>query len=458
MRIRTRIVLFSIAVTTIALALTATLLILFVRKTTVEAITSTAVVDATNFTSFFQREKQEEAQMSKLLGRTYGLYRFRKLAMHEQFTLHNGEEYLYNAFGFEPESVLNEEKTSSSDSLACNIIDFHSTRYAIVVSHTYLDQFPYTLCLVRDVTETFRQMNRIQWYCVALTAIVAAMAAVLVWLGIRNILSPIGTLRRAAADIASGHYRNRIAVRGKDELSELAEEFNRMADAVEQHTEALSERNERQQMFINDLSHELKTPITSILLNSETLLKRRVSREEQMNALASIYDQGQWLERLSQKLMTLVMLQGEIDRVPTPVSELIKAVEESTRIGIEEQGMHFSATADESEIRMDFDLMRSAVANLVENAKRASEPGNTIWLSALNRTIVVRDEGKGIPESELERITEPFYMVDRSRSKKKGGSGLGLALVKEIVGAHHGRMWIESTVGAGTTITLFFGE
>ena len=231
-----------------------------------------------------------------------------------------------------------------------------------------------------------------------------------------------------------------------------------MADAVEQHTEALSERNERQQMFINDLSHELKTPITSILLNSETLLKRRVSREEQMNALASIYDQGQWLERLSQKLMTLVMLQGEIDRVPTPVSELIKAVEESTRIGIEEQGMHFSATADESEIRMDFDLMRSAVANLVENAKRASEPGNTIWLSALNRTIVVRDEGKGIPESELERITEPFYMVDRSRSKKKGGSGLGLALVKEIVAAHHGRMWIESTVGAGTTITLFFGE
>lgn len=458
MKIRTRIVLFSIAVTTAALAVTATLLILFVQKTTVDAIRTTAIADTKNFAVFFMRTKAEERETSKLLGRTYGLYRFRMLAMHEEFTLHNGEEYLYNAFGFAPESVLKTEENGMETEYEpkCHFLEYGGARYAIVIDRARLDGHSYTLSLVRDVTETFARMRRIQWYCAGLTAAVALLAAAVVWIVARNMLRPIESLRRSAADIASGNYRNRIAVRGRDELAALANDFNTMADAVEQHTEALRERNERQQMFINDLSHELKTPVTSILLNSETLLKRRVSEEEQMNALARIYDQGTWLERLSQKLMTLVMLQGEIDRMPYAVSDLIEAVEATVRAGIEEQGMRLLTESDDSVLEMDFDLLRSAVVNLVENARKASEPGQTIRLFAKKQTIVVRDEGKGIPASELDRIMEPFYMVDRSRSRKKGGSGLGLALVREIVEAQRGRMWIESTVGAGTTVTLYF--
>ena len=107
-------------------------------------------------------------------------------------------------------------------------------------------------------------------------------------------------------------------------------------------------------------------------------------------------------------------------------------------------------------LNMDADLMQSALINLVDNASKASASGQEIAMRAYDGVIEVSDSGMGISQSELERITEPFYVVDKSRSKKLGGSGLGLALVKEIVNAHDAALEIESSVGAGTTIRVRF--
>ena len=105
---------------------------------------------------------------------------------------------------------------------------------------------------------------------------------------------------------------------------------------------------------------------------------------------------------------------------------------------------------------MDLDLMTDVVINLIDNAVKASEPGSSIWLRASGHQIEVRDSGSGIPEEELNKILEPFYMVDKSRSRKKGGAGLGLALVQLIVERHHGNMQIESHVGEGTRMIIQF--
>ena len=102
--------------------------------------------------------------------------------------------------------------------------------------------------------------------------------------------------------------------------------------------------------------------------------------------------------------------------------------------------------------------MLSALVNLVENARRASSPGESILLFAHNNSIEVIDHGKGIPKEEIPRITEPFYMVDRSRSKLNGGSGLGLALVQKIAEAHGAHLLIESAENTGTTIRFVFAE
>ena len=107
---------------------------------------------------------------------------------------------------------------------------------------------------------------------------------------------------------------------------------------------------------------------------------------------------------------------------------------------------------------MDADLMRSALVNLVENAIKASERGSTVELIANKNEIIVRDHGRGIPKDEIARVTEPFYMVDRSRSKKLGGSGLGLALVQRIADVHHAELVIESELNVGTSIFFRFSD
>ena len=167
------------------------------------------------------------------------------------------------------------------------------------------------------------------------------------------------------------------------------------------------------------------------------------------NALVRIYDQCKWLEQLSGKLMTLVLLQGEISLREESVAELLEAVKESTADKLEKQNMKLCLNCEMDTLPMDFDLMRSALVNLVENARKASRDGQTIYLCAKNNTIEVRDFGQGIPPKELPRITE-------SRSKKQGGAGLGLAIVQRIASAHGAALTAESVPGEFTAIKIVF--
>ena len=105
---------------------------------------------------------------------------------------------------------------------------------------------------------------------------------------------------------------------------------------------------------------------------------------------------------------------------------------------------------------MDADLMESLLVNLLDIAVKASKPGSEIELKAWDNTILVRDHGKGIPEEEISRVTEAFYMVDKSRSKKAGGIGLGLAICQRIAQIHGARLSIESTLGEGTSVYVIF--
>jgi len=231
-----------------------------------------------------------------------------------------------------------------------------------------------------------------------------------------------------------------------------------MADAIQASMSELQKKAEQQQEFINDLSHELKTPVTSILLSSETLLGRSVPKAALERSLERIYSQAKWLEKLSQKLTTLILLRGEISMRQESVMDLLLAVRETTADSLQKRGVELTIDCGMSFLKMDFDLMRSALANLVENAKNASEPGQRIVLSAYDGCFEVSDSGTGIPPEEVARVTEPFYRVDRSRSRLSGGSGLGLTLVKRIAEAHGARLEIVSEPGKGTTVRFLFDQ
>ena len=275
------------------------------------------------------------------------------------------------------------------------------------------------------------------------------------WL-IRRTLSPLSQLQKTTEHIAGGNYGERVRVSSQDEVGLLAENFNRMAAAVESHFQDLTEQNTRQRLFIGSVTHEFKTPLTSLLLNVDTLRTVYLPEEKQEELLEAMDGQLHWLEQMVHKLLKLISLGKSAQLGPSSVPELLEQVQKMTKPTLEKYGtvLQISCTADT--LPMDFDLMCSALVNLVENSAKASFPGQTILLRAAGNTLEVADSGRGIPEKDLARVTEPFYMGDPSRSKINGGFGLGLALVKEIAAVHGASLDIQSTPGEGTTVRLVF--
>ena len=181
-----------------------------------------------------------------------------------------------------------------------------------------------------------------------------------------------------------------------------------------------------------------------------------MSEEEQADALAYIETQGKWLERLVQKMLKLLTMNQNIVLKQISVPELLDRVNDSVSEVLLSRGISLEIQCDIPFLNADSDLLQSALVNLVENAGKASTPGQVVSLRAYDHILEVSDHGIGIPKESLNRITDAFYMVDKSRSKKMGGVGLGLALVKEIVQAHGATMEIDSELGKGTTVRIYF--
>ena len=310
--------------------------------------------------------------------------------------------------------------------------------------------------VVEDITGVYESITRMVWRFALIGGVGILLGFVLIGLLVRRSMQPLAVLKTAAGRIAAGGYGERATVLSKDEVGALANDFNRMAEAVENHIGELTETAERQRLFISGVTHEFKTPLTTVILNADTLQNAYMDEEERQTALSYIERQCKWLERITQKLLKLITLKQDIELKPSSVPQLFERVEESMAETLRQRDTRLISECKLNTLSMDADLMQSVLINLVDNASKASAPGQAVTMRAYDDVIEVSDNGIGIPESELARITEPFYVVDKSRSKKLGGSGLGLALVKEIVNAHGAALEIESSVGVGTTIRVRF--
>ena len=312
--------------------------------------------------------------------------------------------------------------------------------------------------LVQDITSVYDQIHSLIRQFAVIGAVFIGLGVSLIALLIRRSLLPLQKLQTAASHIASGNYTERAAVSSADEVGALAKDFNTMAASVEQRIGELTETAERQRLFISSVTHEFKTPLTALLLNVDSLQNTCMREDEQAETLDRISQQSRWLEQLVQKLLKLITLNQLPALKPVSVPLLLDRVRENTEASLSARGITLETCCTVDRLNLDADLMQSVLVNLVDNAAKASSAGQTVMLSASPEGFTVQDRGCGIPQDEINRITEPFYMVDRSRSKKTGGMGLGLALVKEIVAAHSGTLEIKSEVGAGTTAQVLLKQ
>lgn len=316
----------------------------------------------------------------------------------------------------------------------------------------------YNIYYIEDITYVWNRLTLTGISLAILTIILIAGSYIVLSIMLNRLLHPLQELNTSAQQIAQGRYDQRIQVERKDEIGQLSNSFNQMAEAVEHRTQSLEESERRKTLFMGDLTHELKTPLTAISGYAKTLLTVKLPEEDKEDALSYIYEESCRLERLSKKMMNLLLLEEEehITLTEVPVGKLFHNAGEACAKNLDEKKITLEYHENGELFLVDEDLFTDVLINLIDNAAKASKEGDRIILSAADHTIEVQDFGTGIPKEEQEKILEPFYMIDKSRSRKSGGAGLGLAITAMILKRHNCRLTIESNVGEGTRMILQF--
>lgn len=400
------------------------------------------------------------SRFSEVTRKSFLNYTVQKYGGTDYILLKNGQEVV-NLTGY---TLVSGEDSRFNEQDPSYVLQKTDNRHLLVMGQLLKtekkENLKFQLILVKDISSIYEEMTKQMGLFVMIYLVVIFFAVDIVFWLVRMVLKPLTELENTAGAISRGDWERRCRVRRNDEIGKVSVAFNRMADKMEEQMEELETVSERRRQLLGSLTHELKTPMTSIIGYSDTLLHVKISEEQQKKALEHINSECRRLERLSGKMMTLIGLYDEdrIHKEPYPVDKLVREVADLERYHMQDSQMELLASSESWECEMDVDLMESLLVNLLDNAIKASKPGSVIELHGEKGCIWVRDFGKGIPEEEIPRITEAFYMVDKSRSRKDGGIGMGLALCQRIAEIHGAKLLIESAVGQGTKISVIFQE
>ncbi|MGN1003179.1 MAG: sensor histidine kinase [Oscillospiraceae bacterium] len=267
----------------------------------------------------------------------------------------------------------------------------------------------------------------------------------------------IRELVKAMRIVREGNYEHRLPVKGSDEVSELAEEFNNMAQRL-QSTEELRRR------FVSDASHELRTPLASIRLLSDSIVQSETMDEATMREFVTdIGTEAERLQRTTEKLMMLTRMDSKVQAPPVRVD--MKRVAERTihlldPLAREKNITIYTDLAEGCVIMATEDDIYQIIFNLAENALKYNNFGGNVFIrlrrEEKNARLLVEDTGIGIPEKDIPHIFSRFYRVDKARSRAQGGSGLGLSIVHDAVECYGGTISVERRETVGTRFTVIF--
>lgn len=313
---------------------------------------------------------------------------------------------------------------------------------------------------ITDIYEIRNQNYKL--YCLFLIIGSLISSSIIAFFSI-YITNPLKKLQQTTNQIAKGNLDmrndNSLKIMKSPELVALATDFNHMTDKIENYIKKLEDYNERQEDFISRFTHELKTPLTSIIGYADILRTYDIEPKKRYELANYIFKEGKRLEDLSFHLLNLIILkQDEFPFKEYNSKQLFRELTQTLAILLKKYNIKLELEIEEVNIFIEPVLLKSLLYNLVDNACKASEENNKIIISGIKQdnlyTISVQDFGKGIDEEHLKKVTEPFYMVDKSRARKQGGAGLGLALCKEIAALHKSELLITSKLGVGTKISF----
>lgn len=270
---------------------------------------------------------------------------------------------------------------------------------------------------------------------------------------------PLEKLSSLAQHISHGDYSARLHIHSGDEIEALANDFNNMADTIEDNISELHFSMEKQEQFMGSFAHELKTPMTSIIGYADLLRSQNMSEDETNEAANYIFSEGKRLESLSLKLLDLLVVKNqETILTPTDPALAVRNVINVMKPELAKEHITLKSSCRKGCCMMDIDLFQSLIINIIDNARKAIDDNGLIHVAGTvrddNYVIIIKDNGRGMPPEEITRISEAFYRIDKSRSRAQGGAGLGLAICSKIAEIHQAKIKYKSAVGRGTVVTI----
>lgn len=333
------------------------------------------------------------------------------------------------------------------------IREIENENYMVFCSYYTVSNVSMYIVNIYDITSIYEERTR-QLKDIMLTdMIVLAISSIAIAIFSKFLTTPIEELNNATKKISSGKFSERVKVKTSDEIGELADSFNIMAEKIENQINSLELSIKQKDDFISGFSHEIKTPMTAIIGYSDLLRLKNCSDDVRIPALNYIYSESKRLEELSYKLLSLMEIsEDKIELKDVKIKEFLEKV--SKKIVLDD--IQIKLNLEEGVVKIDESLLEIVIRNLVQNAKKAEPKDNCIYIignKKENKYIIsVIDNGIGIPKEHIQRVTEDFYMVDKSRSRKNGGTGIGLSLCKKILEFHNSKINIESEENVGTRV------
>ena len=328
--------------------------------------------------------------------------------------------------------------------------------YIVFISGTGIFN-DYYIVTASDVTNIYEDSAWMRKVFVIVYLVTIAVTLVFAYLFARYISKRLETVNKASMEMAAGDYSKRIGIDSNDEFAEMADTYNKMAATIEEKIIELEDSVRRREEFTGAFSHELKTPMTSIVGYADMIYHEDMPKEEIKKAASFILNEGIRLQSLALKLQDVIALgQSELDKMMIDSEELFEDLKITFVQKAKDAGVTIAWECDQEYIDIEYDLFKTVIVNLIDNAFKSGTKKIEVRGVKLEKTydIRVKDYGRGIPASEIDKVKEAFYMVDKSRSRKAHGAGLGLALCDKIVSLHGGRMDIQSIEGTGTTVTV----
>lgn len=299
-----------------------------------------------------------------------------------------------------------------------------------------------------DIRATIKQVCE---KILLLSLFVIGVYFVFIYIFSRKITLPLIEINKTAKIIANGDFEKRISIETNDEIGQLAQSFNEMA-------ESLFEQEKRRREFISNISHDIRSPLTSIKGFLQAVLDKTISGDNQERYIKIVLEEVERLTILSNNILEInkIHFNNQLNYTKFDVNELIRLtiINLESRIVQKDMNINISFAEESTFVNADFDKIQRVIYNLLDNAIKFTDNKGQIFIETDLKEekvlVSIEDTGCGIAEENQKRIFDRFYKEDTSRGNDKNGSGLGLSIIKEFILAHNQEITLKSELGKGS--------